>query len=433
MRTRRRRIPDLQRDEHGDHATAPGDLDASRDRRQDSGRSCATCWWRPVWWGWSAGSSGSALGVLIGRQAIGALPAGLLQGYETRTEYILPGYAIPVAVAACIAVSVAAAALAARQVYKVAPVEALAPVGASAADAVPRTARVVAGVLGVCLRRDGGLRRIHRPGQAFGGGDRARGCSAISLCASPSRARSLRAAAAVARALRGARRAGGGDDRTRAAPGVGDADDGDDRGVDHRAEHRRQRQRDRFDERELRLRSATSHSIVSPSGPGVFPTAPMLPQDTRVLDRVDPRRRRSRSGADGIRNARRQPGHHPGARARRGRAAVARHESRKCCNRCWRETAWSSPATSPAPGNRAGDELTLPTPTGEQRVRVLEVVPFFSLLGGVVSMSLPQLRQWFDRPGSTILAVKLAPGADRAEVEAAIRDELPADVLRVLG
>ena len=33
-RPRRRRIPDLQCDEHGDHATAPGDLDASCDRRQ---------------------------------------------------------------------------------------------------------------------------------------------------------------------------------------------------------------------------------------------------------------------------------------------------------------------------------------------------------------------------------------------------------------
>ena len=96
-----------------------------------------------------SGIVGSALGVLIGRQAIGGLPAGLLQGLETRTDYILPGYAIPVAVAACIAVSVAAAALAARQVYKVAPAEALAPVGTSAADAVPRTVRTVAGILGV--------------------------------------------------------------------------------------------------------------------------------------------------------------------------------------------------------------------------------------------------------------------------------------------
>ena len=84
-------------------------------------------------------------------------------------------------------------------------------------------------------------------------------------------------------------------------------------------------------------------------------------------------------------------------------------------------------------GIQAGDELTLPTPTGARTVPVLEVVPFFSLLGGVVSMSLTQLREWFDRPGSTILAANLAPGADRAAVETAIRERLPADVVVYTG
>ena len=84
-------------------------------------------------------------------------------------------------------------------------------------------------------------------------------------------------------------------------------------------------------------------------------------------------------------------------------------------------------------GIAPGDELTLPTPTGERRVRVLEVVPYFSLFGGLVSMSLTQMREWFDRPGSTIVAVKLVPGADRAEVEAVIRDRLPAGVLMYSG
>ena len=79
-------------------------------------------------------------------------------------------------------------------------------------------------------------------------------------------------------------------------------------------------------------------------------------------------------------------------------------------------------------GLEAGDELTLPTPTGERRVRVLQVVPFFSLLGGVVSMSLTQLRQWFDRPGSTILAVTSRRERTAQVSLAAIRDELPADV-----
>jgi putative ABC transport system permease protein len=86
-----------------------------------------------------------------------------------------------------------------------------------------------------------------------------------------------------------------------------------------------------------------------------------------------------------------------------------------------------------AMGLKAGDELTLSTPAGVQHVRVLEVVPFFSLLGGVVSMSLTQLRQWFDRPGSTILGVTLMPEANQADAEAAIRDKLPADVVVYTG
>ena len=94
------------------------------------------------------GMLGSALGVVIGRRAIGVLPAALLQGYESRTQYILPGYAIPVGVLACVVVSVGAAALAARQVHKVEPVEALAPVGVSAADAVGLRLRLLASVIG---------------------------------------------------------------------------------------------------------------------------------------------------------------------------------------------------------------------------------------------------------------------------------------------
>ncbi len=81
----------------------------------------------------------------------------------------------------------------------------------------------------------------------------------------------------------------------------------------------------------------------------------------------------------------------------------------------------------------AGDRLTLPTPTGEQHARVLSVVPFFALLGGVVSMSLGQLQRWFDRPGSTILGVTLAPGANPVQVEAAIRAKLPTDLVVYSG
>jgi putative ABC transport system permease protein len=168
--------------------------------------------------------------------------------------------------------------------------------------------------------------------------------------------------------------------------------------------------------------------FVSASGPGILPTAPVLPQDTESVIASIP-------GVAAV-----IPGQMAYASVGGTRVLIQGLASGS--------VAPPSRATNPqvleqvragdgvvvsrdiarAMGLGAGDELTLPTPTGERRVRVLQVVPFFSLLGGVVSMGLPQLREWFDRPGSTILAVMLTPGADRAGVRAAIRDKLPADV-----
>jgi len=83
------------------------------------------------------GAIGSGIGILLGRIAIGRLPPAMTQGLEARIEYWLPGYAIPIALATTVITSVLASAMAARQVYKVSPIEALAPVGVSVADGCP--------------------------------------------------------------------------------------------------------------------------------------------------------------------------------------------------------------------------------------------------------------------------------------------------------
>ena len=92
------------------------------------------------------GAIGSGIGILLGRIAIGRLPPAITQGLEARVEYWLPGYAIPATLTATVLASVVAAAMATRQVYKVSPIEALAPVGVSAADRVPRWLRLACGV-----------------------------------------------------------------------------------------------------------------------------------------------------------------------------------------------------------------------------------------------------------------------------------------------
>ena len=141
-----RRVPDLHHDDHGDQPAPAGHLDAARDRRPTRHHRSRH----------ARGGGGSrtdrrshrvgASEYFMGRMAIGRLPPAVTQGLEARVEYWLPGYAIPAALAATVLTSVVASAMAARQVYKVSPIEALAPVGVSAADFVPRWLRIASGV-----------------------------------------------------------------------------------------------------------------------------------------------------------------------------------------------------------------------------------------------------------------------------------------------
>jgi putative ABC transport system permease protein len=377
------------------------------------------------------GIVGSALGVLVGRQAIGGLPPGLLQGLETRTEYILPGYAIPVAVAASVAVSVAAAALAARQVYKVAPAEALAPVGASAADAVPRTLRAAAGIVGVFLivaaafvaASDLGELSVAAIGLAAVGdiavcfafaGPIVRAASAVArACGSPG----ALAAATIERAPRRVW-------ATLMTVMIAVSITVQSTGANTNA----------LDSTNASFASLKHIDLfVSSAPPGVLPTAPVLPPDTQasiasvpgVAEVVPAQMAFATLGDNRVVIQGLAPGDggpptdvmNPQVlhRMLAGDGVVVSREIARDL------------------GIGPGDELTLPTPTGERRVRVLEVVPYFSLFGGLVSMSLTQMGDWFDRPGSTILDVKLAPGADSAGVQALIRDRLPADVLVYSG
>jgi putative ABC transport system permease protein len=376
--------------------------------------------------GLAGGILGSALGVVIGRRAIGVLPAALMQGYESRTEYILPGYAIPVGVAACIVVSVGAAALAARQVYKVEPVEALAPVGVSAADAVGLRSRLVAGVVGAgCVAaavligsRDLGRVSVAAIAIVILG--------EIALCfalAGPivdwaaKAARGFGAPGALAAATieRAPRRVWA----TFMTVQIALAITVQTTGANFNA----------IDSTEASFSSLRDRDFfVSSSGPGVFPTAPILPQDAQSKIASIP-------GVRGVFPAQLAFATVGGRRVLiQGLAPGAVAPPVSAMTSPVREQVLAGDGVVIARDIarslrlRVGDELALPTPTGERRVRVLQVVPYFSLLGGVVSMSLTHLRQWFERPGSTILAISLTPGADRANVAAAIRDKLPADV-----
>jgi putative ABC transport system permease protein len=374
--------------------------------------------------GFVGGILGSALGVIVGRQAIGALPAGLLQGFESRTEYILPGFAIPAAVAACISMSVVAAALAARQVYKVEPVEALAPVGVSGVDAVALRTRVAMGVFGVGVIAAAIVIATHDLGRLS--------VAAIGLLAIGeialwfAFARRLVVWAAMVARLFGAPGALASAAIERAPTRVwatlmtvqiAVALTVQSTGSNMNA----------IDSTNASFASLGDVGVYVSSTPGVFPTAPVLPQDAEsriasipgVSDVVPGQMAYATVAGRRVIIQ----GVAPGSVAPPLSAADEQVRQQVLAG----DGVVISRDLARTLKLRIGDDLKLSTPTGERSVRVLQAVPLLSIVGGIVSMSVTAMRQWFDRPGSTILAVKLRPDADPAKVEAMIRDALPTD------
>jgi putative ABC transport system permease protein len=84
-------------------------------------------------------------------------------------------------------------------------------------------------------------------------------------------------------------------------------------------------------------------------------------------------------------------------------------------------------------GVREGSWLALPTPSGVHRVRVLQVIPYFSAIVGIVLLDLDVMRQWYERPGETILSVDFAPGVSASAELAAIRRAVPQGLSVVTG
>jgi putative ABC transport system permease protein len=70
---------------------------------------------------------GSPVGLLLGHLAVGRLPPFLTSSFQVQVGFDSPGYAIPVAVTACVAACLLAAGLPARNLFRVEAMEALRP------------------------------------------------------------------------------------------------------------------------------------------------------------------------------------------------------------------------------------------------------------------------------------------------------------------
>jgi putative ABC transport system permease protein len=364
------------------------------------------------------GALGSAGGVVIGYLAIGELPSTMVQTLDARLEYVLPIWVVPLAVLACVVASVTASALAARQVHAVAPIEALTPGGATTVAAGSRRLRIISGIAGLTLLAvtvvivlgDLGRIAIASIALAF------IGFSALCFAFSQP---IVKLAAAVARRMGPAGVLGAA--TIERAPRrmwvammtvltavvttvavTGATSNAVDSTVDSFAS---------IAKADVWVSSAAatdySSTLLPPDTaanvaavPGVSRVVPdqmafATVGDTRVMllgiaadshrdiyTSLSPRDRERLLAGDGV--------------------VLSRDLGQSM-------------------GVVAGQQITLQTPSGPHNVRVLALVPYFSGMTGTVAMSLDAMQGWFLRAGASDLEVTVAPGADPATVEAAIR------------
>jgi putative ABC transport system permease protein len=356
------------------------------------------------------GAIGSAAGIALGRIAIGRLPPALTQGLEARVQYWLPGYAIPIALATTVLTSVVAAATAARQVYKVSPIEALAPVGVSAADRVPRWLRVAVGVGAIAVFAVSIMIVLGRSGTIAVAAMSALFCAEIAIGFAVA-ASIVKATAVVARMLgsagslasatieRSPRRVwatvmtvliavvttvlitGTNTDMIRSA-------------------------------RAIFAPVAGVDVWVSADSPDRYATTP-LPQGLSDQVRAVPGVHRVVEGsfafADVSGTRVMLDGFSPGTADPLYQALDARTRDEVLAGRGVVLTQNLGRSLKV----KAGDTLRMQTPHGVQQVTVLSLVPYFSTVIGTVGMELGQMRTWFDRPAATTLQIAGTPGVLR--------------------
>ncbi|MGV0744964.1 ABC transporter permease [Mycolicibacterium sp. XJ870] len=369
------------------------------------------------------GAIGCGLGIILGRMAIGRLPPAVTQGLEARVEYWLPGYAIPAALVATVITSVVASAVAARQVYKVSPIEALAPVGVSQADVVPRWLRIAAGVGAVAVFVAALLMVLRESGTLAFVAMSALFCAQIALgfaLAGPI----VRATAATARVFgsvgalaaatveRAPRRVwatvmtvliavvttvvitGTNNDMIRSA-------------------------------RDIFAPVADVDVWVSANPPDSYPTDP-LPQGLSEKIADIPGVAHVTEGASGfavVGGTRVMlDGFSPGSNDSFFRAL---DEPTRDAVLAGRGVVLSQNLGSTL-DVQAGDALELQTPHGPRETTVLALVPYFSTVIGTVGMDLDQMRAWFDRPAATTLQITAADGVDPNTLLADVRNAVPA-------
>ncbi len=370
------------------------------------------------------GAVGAPLGIAMGRVAIDSLPPFLLESFDARIEYVLPGYAIPTAVVLCVLACVAASALAAVQVYRISPVEALAVGGAETSSTPKRVFALSAGIVGVAAIVGAVALAATVEGQASLAAGALFLLGVVALCVGGTSI-IVDAVAALPKRWGGAGRLATA--TIERAPGriwatvmtivvaVGVSV-----GVSGALDNLTTSATDSLSS------LGRTDIYVSLTSSYAVPAGATLSLD--VVDQV-----RGTPGVSDVVEGQ-------WAYATLGDELVAIQGVADGSNAVTLailddevgaavlrgDGVAVSRNLATALGLSAGSAIDLPTPTGTKRVDVLQVVDYLNAAGGTMAISLESMQQWYDRPGATYL--EIAVDGDAAAVQQTLVDTLPPEV-----
>ena len=375
------------------------------------------------------GAVGVPLGIAMGRIAIESLPPFLSQAFDAQIEYVLPGFAIPVAIVACVLACVGASAVAAVQVYRISPIEALAVGGGDTSGGPGLRFTVAATVFGIAAIAGSFLFAVSVDGQATLGAGALFMVGVVALCVGAT-GPIVSATAAVPRRWGGAGRLATA--TIERAPrriwatvmtiviavGVSVGVSGS--------------LTDMTDSAARSLSSlADTDLYVSMSSPDAIPAGPIVPTEVADAVRATPGVTRIVEGQWAYASIDEQWVSIQGVADGSNAVTLSSLSDEVRSGLLAGDGVVLSQGLGRSLGVSAGDSIDLPTPTGVRNVRVLDLVDYINAAGGTMAISLDSMQRWFERPGATYLEVTVA--GDAAAVRDSLRATLPSDAFVYTG
>ncbi|OZE46027.1 hypothetical protein CH256_00350 [Rhodococcus sp. 05-2254-6] len=375
------------------------------------------------------GAVGVPLGIVMGRIAIESLPPFLSRAFDARIEYVLPGFAIPVAIVACVLACVGASAVAAVQVYRISPIEALAVGGGETSGGPGLRFTLAATVFGVFAVAGSFLFAVNVDGQLTLGAGALFMFGVVALCVGAT-GPIVSVTAAVPRRWGGAGRLATA--TIERAPrriwatvmtiviavGVSVGVSGSLTNMTDSAG-------------ESLSSLANTDLYVSMTSPDAIPSGPIVPAEVEDAVRATPGVSRIVEGQWAYATIDGETVSIQGVADGSNAVTLASLSDDVRAAVLAGDGVVLSEGFGRTLGVSVGDSIDLPTPTGVQTVRVLDLVEYINAAGGTMAISLDSMQRWYDRPGATYLEISV--DGDVAAVQDSLRAALPPEAFVYTG